>query len=90
MPPRKSRFQAKVDRRDLFKHPVLSSGIEYAQELEWIFTAVWAHLSPPDFEALPGLEQSRLVAAYRTQQRIEGVQAYKQAQKAKRAATRKK
>ena len=65
-----------------------ASGVSYALELEIILAAVWAHYPQEEFERLPGAEQSRIVAAYRTQARGEAVVAQEQARESRRASAR--
>lgn len=53
-----------------------ASGVSYSLELEALQAAVWANLSPPEFDDLPGDEQSRIVAAYQVVHRAEAVLAH--------------
>ncbi len=73
--PRK-RFQPTYRGTDLFAIQVPASGVSYSLELEVIQAAVWAQMSPAEFEQLPGEEQSSLVAAYQIVHRAEAVLAH--------------
>ena len=65
-----------------------SSGVSYSAELETILAAVWAHYQQEAFERLPGEEQSRIVAAYRTQARADAVVAQENAREMRRDQAR--
>jgi hypothetical protein len=60
--------------------------VSYSLELEVMLAAVWAHYRQEEFEQLPGDEQSRIVAAYRTQSRAEAVVAHENARERQQAA----
>lgn len=53
-----------------------------------MLAAVWAHYRQADFERLPGSEQSRIVAAYRTQARAEAVVAHERARELRQQHSR--
>ncbi len=50
-----------------------TSGITYAPELEWVFAAHWDNMTLEQFTQMDGAYQSHIVAAYRTEHRIESV-----------------
>jgi len=56
---------------DSFRTP--SSGIKYTIELEKSLAAQWWGMELQRFESLDGIEQSRLLAVYQAQNKIEAV-----------------
>ncbi|HPC92678.1 MAG TPA: hypothetical protein P5282_05690 [Anaerolineaceae bacterium] len=49
------------------------SGVKFDEFLEWILAARWWGLTPDQFFDRDGLDQSVMVAAYRTNAQIEAV-----------------
>ena len=62
------------------------SGLSFDPSFEWVLAAQWAGYKLREFRALPGEEQSEIVAAYRCHTQAEAVVAHEQAKEARRKA----
>jgi len=63
--------------------------VKFDRKLEWVLAARWANYKITEFHALPGWDQSYILAAYQSQRQIEAVLAKDQADKQKRASDNK-
>jgi hypothetical protein len=68
-----SRFQAKFNGNPLEDFHLPKSSITYQVELEWVMAAHYDNMSLDEFTQMDGAYQSHIVAAYRTENRIQSV-----------------
>lgn len=62
--------------------------MKYSSLLEWELARQWNNISPPDWEAMEGYEQSYYIAIYRVKMQMDAVLAHEQVKKARRSAMR--
>lgn len=81
-------FQIKYRGRDIFSYRVPRSGATFSSEFEQEEAARWRGLTPKQWDALDGEDQSRIVAHYRAATMLEAVIAFKTPKTSNRKAGR--
>lgn len=80
------RLEKGGQRRDVLQIVTPSSNISYSPEFEAELAAQWRGYKSEDFSRLSGDEQSRIVAVFRLQGKIQAVMQQEQAHEARRKA----
>lgn len=85
------RFNPRFKGRDVFGEPVPKSGLAYTAPLEWMLAGVWStdlykFMELPASDPESPLDQARIIAAYRCENRMQAVVAHDQTKEMQRKA----